>query len=71
VRARAQVFFDGSGGILDGHVPAAEVNHPPTHLPVDGVQWSLFQMWSSCGQFSHHAPPSFRAPALLKITNNR
>jgi hypothetical protein len=36
------VFFDGAGGILDGHVPAAEVDHAATQLPVSVIEWSLF-----------------------------
>jgi hypothetical protein len=38
----AQVFFDCSGGILDRHVPAAEVDHAAARLPVSVIEWSLF-----------------------------
>jgi hypothetical protein len=36
------VFFDRAGGILDGHVPAAEIDHAAAHLPVSVIEWSLF-----------------------------
>jgi len=42
VGACAQVFFDCSGGILDRHVPAAEVDHAAAQLPVSIIEWSLF-----------------------------
>ncbi len=38
----AQVFFDRPGGILHGHIPAAEVDHASTQLPVGAVKRSLF-----------------------------
>lgn len=42
VCARAQMFFDRTGGILDGHVPTAEVDHASTKLPVGVVEWGTF-----------------------------
>jgi hypothetical protein len=38
----AQMFFDCAGGILHGHIPAAEVDHASAQLPVGAVEWSLF-----------------------------
>jgi hypothetical protein len=37
VITRAQVFFDCSGGIPHGHIPAAKVDHTITQLPVGGA----------------------------------
>jgi len=42
VSACAQVFFDGTGGILDWHVPAAEIDHAAAQLPVSVIEWGLF-----------------------------
>jgi hypothetical protein len=36
------MFFDSAGWILDGHIPATEVDHASTHLPVGAIEWSLF-----------------------------
>jgi hypothetical protein len=36
------LFFDGAVGILNGHVPAAEIDHAAAHLPVSVIEWSLF-----------------------------
>src|ERR1700754_3749517 len=34
VRSGTQVFFDSAGGILNGHIPAAEIDHAAAHLAV-------------------------------------
>ena len=43
-RARAHVLFYGASGVLDGHVPAAEVNHARAQSSVRCVQWSLLKI---------------------------
>jgi hypothetical protein len=59
VISRAQVFLDRSGRVLDGHVPAAEVDHTTTELPVGAIEWRSFELRSRCRQFVHHARRSF------------
>ena len=49
VRACAQVLFNGAGGILDRHVPAAKVDHAPAQLPMRGIEWRSFEFWGDCG----------------------
>jgi hypothetical protein len=49
------MFFDRSGGILNGHIPAAEIDHAAAHLPVGTIEWSLFELRIRCGQVIHHA----------------
>jgi hypothetical protein len=48
------MFFNRAGWILDGHVPAAEIDHAPTHLPVGVIQWGLLQLGSCSSQDSRH-----------------
>jgi hypothetical protein len=55
------MFLDRAGGILNGHVPAAEIDHTPAHLPVGAIEWSSFELRSRCGQVTHHALPEFKA----------
>jgi hypothetical protein len=43
VRARSQMLFDSARWVLNGHVPAAEINHPAAHPAVRGIQGRLFQ----------------------------
>jgi hypothetical protein len=49
------MLFDRSGGILDGHVPTAKIDHAATRLPVSAVEWRLFELRNRCGQVNHHA----------------
>jgi hypothetical protein len=42
--ARAQVFGNDASRVLNGHIPAAEIDHPGSHPAVNGVQWGLFQL---------------------------
>lgn len=42
VRSGTEVFFDSAGGILNGHIPAAEIDHAAAHLAVSVIKWSLF-----------------------------
>jgi hypothetical protein len=46
----AQVFFYGAGGILDGHVPTAEINHATAHTAVHSIKRRSFQLW---GDLTH------------------
>jgi len=39
--AHGHVLGDDAGGVLDGHVPAAEVHHLGPEGPVDGVEGGL------------------------------
>jgi hypothetical protein len=53
VCSRAQMFLDRTGGILDGHVPTAEVDHTSAELPVGVVKWGKFWLRRCCGQINH------------------
>ena len=60
----AQVFLDRSGGILNGHVPTAEIDHTSAHLPVGAVQWSSFELRSVAVKL-HHARSSYKRRVLF------